>query len=202
MNPEPMCNDYAREIEIGRVLKLMKEMDGSEPAWPSKRVPNDIEPNAHIKIRDRGYVVRQERGKLIGDMTPWSWPGPRGKPVFNWKSENRNFSTSNRCLILATGFYEYTEPADPNVTLKDQHLFTVKGHEWFWIVGVIKLYAFAMLTTEPGPDIEPYHNRQIVVLPPSSGLDWLAKPDAKLLAPAPAGTLQVKTTRKDGAILP
>jgi hypothetical protein len=32
--------------------------------------------------------------------------------------------------------------------------------------------AFAMLTTEPGEDIEPYHNRQIVVLPPQ---DWAGR---------------------------
>ena len=30
----------------------------------------------------------------------WSWPGPTGKPVFNMRSDGREFS-SGRCLVLA-----------------------------------------------------------------------------------------------------
>jgi putative SOS response-associated peptidase YedK len=50
-----------------------------------------------------------------------------------------------------------------------------------------------MLTTEPGPDVAPYHNRQVVVLP---AVDWpawlyLTKPEAELLSPSPAGSFKV-----------
>ena len=40
-----------------------------------------------------------------------------------------------------------------------------------------------MLTIEPGPDIAPFHARQIVVLPPERGMDWLtlSKPEADIL---------------------
>lgn len=33
--------------------------------------------------------------------------------------------------------------------------------------------AFAMLTTVPGPDVAPYHDRQIVVLPQGASIHWL-----------------------------
>ena len=33
--------------------------------------------------------------------------------------------------------------------------------------------AFTMLTTIPGEDIAPYHNRQIVILPSASFARWL-----------------------------
>jgi putative SOS response-associated peptidase YedK len=57
--------------------------------------------------------------------------------------------------------------------------------------------AFTMLTTEPVPDVEPYHNRQIVVLRPENCSDWiyLIKPEAELLRPLPAGSLDVSTVR-------
>jgi putative SOS response-associated peptidase YedK len=34
--------------------------------------------------------------------------GPRGGPVFNFRSEGRNFEKSNRCLIPASAFFEFT----------------------------------------------------------------------------------------------
>jgi hypothetical protein len=42
--------------------------------------------------------------------------GPRRGPVFNFKSERRHFDKSNRCLIPASAFFEFTI-----------HLFTADG---------------------------------------------------------------------------
>jgi putative SOS response-associated peptidase YedK len=54
-----------------------------------------------------------------------------------------------------------------------------------------------MLTTEPSPDVAPYHNRQVVVLPPEGWASWiyLTKPEAELLRALPAGPLNVETAR-------
>jgi putative SOS response-associated peptidase YedK len=136
-------------------------------------------------------------------MTPWAWRGPGGKPVFNFKSEGRDFSHNDRVLIPATGFYEYTAPAAPKVKLKDRHLFTLAGEPWFWIAGIVREGAFSMLTTAPGPDVAPYHDRSIVILKPADGLDWLtlSRPSRDLLTAPPAGSLQVRTLRRDGVDL-
>ena len=50
-----------------------------------------------------------------------------------------------------------------------------------------------MLTTAPGEDIQPYHNRQVVVLPPDDFARWLDPqiPAREVLKPAPAGSLSV-----------
>jgi len=83
--------------------------------------------------------------------------------------------------------------------LKDQHFFTVKGEEWFWIAGIVKYDAFTMLTTAPGPDIEPYHDRQICIIPAKLGMDWLMYDNPEQLLKVPkAGSLKVTTLRKDG----
>jgi putative SOS response-associated peptidase YedK len=57
--------------------------------------------------------------------------------------------------------------------------------------------AFTILTTDPGPDVEPIHNRQVVVLDRSDWLAWLdlTRPEAELLRPLPAGTLIVEQVR-------
>ena len=61
--------------------------------------------------------------------------------------------------------------------------------------------AFTMLTTAPGPDVAPYHNRQIVVLRPENWSGWidLSRPEAELLQPLPAGSLSVETVRAGNA---
>jgi putative SOS response-associated peptidase YedK len=57
--------------------------------------------------------------------------------------------------------------------------------------------AFTILTTEPGPDVTPIHNRQVVVLDRKDGFAWLdlTCPEAELLQPLPAGSLTVKQIR-------
>jgi putative SOS response-associated peptidase YedK len=51
-----------------------------------------------------------------------------------------------------------------------------------------------MLTTEPGPDIAPYHDRQIAILEREVWADWLDPTiSAKLLVkPFPPGALSVE----------
>ncbi len=53
--------------------------------------------------------------------------------------------------------------------------------------------AFTMLTCAPGPDVAPYHQRQIVLMPRDRWADWLGGtvPAADLIAPTPGGTLVV-----------
>jgi putative SOS response-associated peptidase YedK len=51
-----------------------------------------------------------------------------------------------------------------------------------------------MLTTEPGPDVAPYHNRQIVVLNREDWARWLDAqiPAKDILRPLPRGSLNVE----------
>ena len=54
--------------------------------------------------------------------------------------------------------------------------------------------AFTLLTTEPGPDVAPIHNRQMVVLDRPDWLAWLdlSRPESELLRPLPARSLAVE----------
>jgi putative SOS response-associated peptidase YedK len=87
---------------------------------------------------------------------------------------------------------------------KTKHRFTLAGAPFLAIAGLWREaqgnhpVSFTMLTTAPGPDIEPYHNRQVVVLQPQDWAAWLylTRPQADLLRPLPAGSLAVETVRK------
>jgi len=198
-----MCNEYARQIALGKLQEEFSRTRLPALEWAGGRIPNDLEAKASVRIRETAPVFRLRGDRLIGDMISWAWAGPRGKPVFNFVSEKRDFARSDRVLILATGFYEYTDPAAPRVKLKDKHLFVRPNDPWFWIAGIVKEGCFTMLTTPPGPDVAPYHDRQIVTLAPSTGIDWLtmARPQAELLATPAESTFRVDTIRKDGVVL-
>ncbi|MEA3058520.1 MAG: hypothetical protein QOF34_1335, partial [Sphingomonadales bacterium] len=51
--------------------------------------------------------------------------------------------------------------------------------------------AFTLLTVPPGPDIAPYHNRQIALLDPPKWCSWLdgSARSVELLVPSIAGSL-------------
>jgi putative SOS response-associated peptidase YedK len=128
-------------------------------------------------------------------------PGrPRGAPVFNFRSEGRHFANSMRCIVPASAFFEFSGKKYP----KAKHRFALKGAPITGIAGISRPGqgnqppSFAMLTTAPGPDVAPYHNRQVVVLRPEDWTAWihLTKTEAELLRPLPEGTLEVTTVRE------
>lgn len=192
-----MCNEFQRHKLLTDAIEEFDRRGLPLFKWKDGLVPNLLGAQPSIRIRDSAFVVRLAGGHLEGAMVTWAWPGPRGAPVFNFRSEGRDFSRNDRVLILADGFLEYTTPATPGVKLKDRHLFTLAGEEWFWIAGIVKEGCFSMLTTAPGPDIADYHDRQVCALAPAAGMDWLAAP-GRLPPPSPAGTLNVRTLRRDG----
>jgi putative SOS response-associated peptidase YedK len=186
-----MCSDY-RLIERIPAEELFEALETPEG------MPN-FEPRLDIRITDRAPIVRLGPAgvpELV--QRRWSWPGPGGKPVYNFRSEGRRFS-SGRCLILADGFYEFTAHSDPKSKRKHKWLFTLNGAPWFAIAGLWRNdpavgEAFTMLTGEPAPDVAPYHDRSIVVLPPADWARWLdpSVPEGDVLKPLPEGSLAVE----------
>ncbi len=105
----------------------------------------------------------------------FGWPPPRkgAGPVFNFKSDGRHFDKSRRCVIILSGFFEFTGSKYP----KAKHRFTLNGSPVMGIAGLGRCdrepESFTMLTTAPGPDIAPYHDRQVCVLAPADWAHWL-----------------------------
>jgi len=188
-----MCNLYTQSKSPDEIARLFREAQ-IDLRFP-EGVPN-LEPR-EIRITDPAPIVRPLGDGFDLVVRRWSWPGQGGKPVYNFRSDGREFSTG-RCLIVADGFYEFTTPTDPKQKRKDRWLFAPASGGLLAIAGLVRDdpgrgEAFTMLTTEPGPDVAPYHGRQVAVLRPDQWKSWLTyeRPASQLLGPAPAGTLEV-----------
>lgn len=192
-----MCNDYRLEVDVASILEDFDDLK-IKISTP-EGIPN-LAPRADIKITDIAPIVRSGANRLSGELVQrrWSWPAPNKRPVYNFRSEGREFTTG-RCLIIADGFYEFTAPEDPKKKRKDKWLFTKNGEPWFCIAGIWRSNpdigeAFTMLTMDPGPDIAPFHDRQIAILHRADWADWLdPSVSAKAILKAlPAGSLAVE----------
>lgn len=199
-----MCNEAARRIALGLIRDDFAAL--RIPLRFPEALPNlaDID---SFRITDTTFILRSSAAAddaafaVEGVMRRWSWPGPTGKPLYNYRSDGRAFRNSavqGRCLIAADAFYEFTAPADPRQKKKDKWSFSKAGEAWFGIAGLWREHAavgeaFTMLTCPPGPDIVPYHDRQIVIVERRDWAGWLSgeTPAAELCVPLPAGSLTV-----------
>jgi putative SOS response-associated peptidase YedK len=193
-----MCNLYTTKKSVDEVSAWFRrlQMPLRFPEGIPNLAPRDIaitDPAPIIRAGGEGYDLIVRR---------WSWPASNGKPVYNFRSDGREFS-SGRCLIITDGFYEFTAPADKAKKRKDRWLFTDPEGGLLGIAGLIRSSpgmgeAFTMLTTEPGPDVAPYHSRQVAVLPPAMWQSWLdySVPGSQLIGPAPAGSLEVYASER------
>jgi putative SOS response-associated peptidase YedK len=190
-----MCNEVRRRVALGQIRDDFSQI--RIPLRFPEGLPN-LAPLESIRITDQNAIVRSgaEGAELV--VRRWSWPGAGGKPVYNYRSEGREF-TSGRCIIVVDGFYEFTKHSDQKSKRKHKWLFTLKGSDWFGIAGLVRNdekvgEAFTMLTTEPGPDVAPYHSRQVAVLPQAEFGRWLdpAVPAREVLQPLAEGQLEVE----------
>ena len=182
-----MCNEFRFENSLEDILAAFSRLQ--IPLDWVGGAPN-VEPRASIRPTDPAYLIsgHADGGRL--SQLRWGFPGPKG-PIINFRSEGRTFPRE-RCLVPADGFFEFTGSKAP----KSKWLFTPATGAFLAIAGLIRDDRFTLLTGPPGPDIAPYHDRQIVILPPEQWAAWLdtAQP-APPLSPLPSGSLTVTQVR-------
>ncbi len=177
---------------------MLRRLTIDMPAWQDER---DLPQADMVRISDMAPVMA--KSESIAKLAPMRFglppKGPISSPIFNFRSEGRRFSEDQRCVVPASAFFEYTGKRYP----KTRHRFTLAGEPFMGIAAIWRPGegnqppAFAMLTMEPGPDVAPIHNRQIVVLRPEDWWPWLAmvRPESELLRALPAGALEVETVK-------
>ena len=193
-----MCNDYEQHVAWAEYCKMMQDLALGIPTQQSEI---DLPQADDIRITDLGPVMRAAGNGIELAPMRFGFPPskPRGGPIFNFRFEGRRFDKSNRCLVPASALFEFTGKKYP----KAKHRFTLTDAPFMAIAGLWREGqgsqppSFTMLTTAPGPDVEPYHNRQVAVLQPKDWRAWidLTMPEAELLKPLPAGSLAVETVR-------
>jgi putative SOS response-associated peptidase YedK len=161
-----MCNEYRFKQSLDRIAEIFGALD--LPLSWAGGAPN-LEPRASIRPTDPAPVVVGAPGGAELKQLRWGFVQPGRPPVINFRSEGRRFPTG-RCLIPADGFYEFTGSKYP----KTRWLFTPAERDGLLgVAGLIRDDRFTMLTMEPGADVAPYHNRQVVILPGRQWASWL-----------------------------
>lgn len=192
-----MCNDYGNRVAYSAYVEAFSQI--KLPRRLPIAAPN-LEPRDDIRPTEIAPIIRRHDDGVELAQLRWGFvPGrPKAPPVINFRSEGRRFQTG-RCLVPASHFFEFTGTKSP----KSKWRFTKPGEDWFCFAGLWRPAnndtpeAFTILTTEPGPDVAPIHNRQVVVLERADWTAWLdlTRPEAELLRALPMGSLQVEQVR-------
>lgn len=192
-----MCNDYGNRVGYRELVDAFSEIR-LPVVFPRPEAAPNLEPRDEIWPTDPAPVIRPAEGGVALALLRWGLDPerPDRPPVINLRSEGRRFER-NRALVPASHFFEFTGKKSP----KTRWRFELVGGDWFCFAGLIgrgvkdgePVEAFALLTTAPGKDVKPYHDRQPVVLPREAWAPWLGGAPAKdLLKPLPAGSLTVR----------
>lgn len=192
-----MCNDFGNGVAYSTYVEEFSHL--RLPLVTMAATPN-LEPRDDIWPTETAPVIRRrDDGVELVQMRWGLAPGrPKAPPVINYRSEGRRFG-KGRCLVPASHFFEFTGTKSP----KSKWRFTKADEDWFCFAGLWRPAqgdvpeSFTLLTTEPGPDVAPMHNRQVVVL---ERVDWqawldLTRPEGELLRALPAGRLTVEQAR-------
>jgi putative SOS response-associated peptidase YedK len=207
-----VCNRYGYQHPYSRLVAEFSDLgpvlwDRLEPNAPRDEIrPTDSAPI--IRTADGGVELVERRWGMV----PWF----HKKSMAEWKGLNTNARSETvstlatfkdpyarrRCLVPATHFFEWTaDPGDPNgrklmwrFTVPAQPVFAFPG---LWDVARTAdgpIESFTLLTSAPGPDAAPYHNRQPVILRRDQWAQWLdpANDIAAGFTGSPAGTMAVE----------
>lgn len=142
-------------------------------------------------------ITMQEPWRLQGKQwgIKYAWDGAKEQLLINARSETvfekntfKNLIKTNRCLIPADGFYEWSG----NGKARQPWRFSLKSGELFAFAGLYSAIPnqgsdakaeFCILTTQANRIVEPYHNRMPVILLKERAKLWLEESDNDALLP-------------------
>lgn len=171
-------------------------VDASElqEQFPWINIPNiEIVPRYNIAPTQPVAVIPND-GKnnldfyLWGLIPSWSKDPTIGNRMINARSETlaekpsfRNAFKRRRCLIPASGFYEWSLNKEKNqktpfyILRKDNRVFSFAGLWEIWYdPDGSEIRSCTIITTQPNSLIRPLHNRMPVILDEANYEEWLA----------------------------
>ncbi len=195
-------------------------------------LPPAIKARYNIAPGTQVLIVRQdqEHGRIAdlyrwGLMPGWAKDPATGNKLSNARGETvaekpsfRNAFKRSRCLIPASGFYEWQSVRGRKqpyyIYPKDRELFGLAGITGLWQDPDGPVHACAIITTGPNDLMKNIHDRMPVILRPEDYSTWLdpnnqATAELKqLLKPCPAAAMaahpvspRVNTAKHDDPVL-
>jgi putative SOS response-associated peptidase YedK len=185
-----MCGRYVRKGEPKKVAETLGAQDGEE-SWTQSF---NVAPSSTIPILTADPIGR----RLVPAV--WGFTSSGRAPLFNARGETvdslqsfRDSFRHNRCLIPASGFYEW-RPSDRQpfyFERLDGQLLTFAAI-WKKVGNYLEA---TVITTTPNADMQGIHHRMPVILEPDAWTDWLGheplnqEQRQRLLSSSPDNTL-------------
>lgn len=121
--------------------------------------------------------------KIVGEFQRWGLPGFKGRQIINARAETVTEKTMfkrsiawQRCVIPATGFYEWD-------SAKHKYLFQLPGQP-IYLAGIYDnsngTNCFIILTTAPNESVSAIHDRMPLMLTRDQVRPWLTDAGAAL----------------------
>ena len=196
-----MCGRFALTLPMDAMARMFA-------ALPANNLP--VTPNYNIcPTNNVSTVVRGEGRRLVsmrwGFVPQWYKTPTDGPLLINARAETlaekpafRDACRSRRCLIPATGFYEWSKGEGgarlPWYIYRDDGTPVVFAGIWQrWDKGDAPLDSCAIVTTDANSEMATVHHRMPVILSPDQWGLWLGeegKGAARLMQPAPDGVLR------------
>jgi len=199
-----MCGQFSLDLDA---FTLKDEFDLS-------KLPEAWEARPHIFPSQQVAVIKtpntDEVSMMRWGLIPyWARDMEIGKRTFNARSETLHEKPSykkpfqkQRCLIPATGFYEWKKGAGAGVKAEPVLIqmaadepFAFAGLWDFWNKTEVPVLSCTIITCKANELISPFHDRMPVILPKERYHEWLFNSDQnalqKLLAPYPADKLKL-----------
>jgi putative SOS response-associated peptidase YedK len=185
-----MCGRFVRKGEPKKLAQNLGVVAG-EDNWTESY---NVAPGSTIPI-----IRANPAGRHMVPAT-WGFISSGRAPLFNARGETidslpsfRDAFRVNRCLIPASGFYEW-RPSD-----RQSFYFEMANGQPLTFAGIWKqvgsLLQATVITTNPKADMGGIHDRMPVILSPDTWSNWLSSTPLSdslrrsLLTPSPDGTL-------------
>ena len=204
-----MCSRYFLDAD-GNVIAYTFNV----PVHDRIRKRFNIAPTQEAPVVRVNAQGAREVAMLRWGLVPfWSKDLSIGNRMINARAETvaekpsfRNAFKSRRCVVPATGFFEWTgEPGHKQpfaITAADQPLFAFAGLWESWHdksqPDAPPIETFTIITTDANESVTAIHDRMPVILPAGRVNDWLTAAPAeagKLLAPY-AGETRIRAISK------
>lgn len=208
-NPQAIIERFSVSLYDDSVIKLTPRFNIA----PGQKAPVIFETNGerHAKLMTWGLIPSWSKDRKIG----YRMINARAETI-DEKPSFRNAFKSSRCIIPASGFYEWvstkSKPDHHKRNLKqpfyihpkDKNLLALAGlHESWTDPGTHDvLETYTILTTRASTKLKKIHDRMPVILEPDEEESWLSNSTdtrslRKLFDPFPDQSLQTKKVSTD-----
>jgi putative SOS response-associated peptidase YedK len=199
-----MCGRFTLFVEPKTVAAFVHAPEPTfdwEPRW-------NIAPTQPVVACRLGATHGHELARLRWGLIPsWAKDESAGVKAINASAETvaekpffRSALHKRRCLIPASGFYEWVDQKTGNakqpffIHPAVEELFAFAGLWETWSKAGSLVETCTIITTDANETMQPYHDRMPVILSPESFTAWLdlSTPSTALLdmlRPCPSGSL-------------